>query len=466
MIAGRTLAFFLLAASGCSGGGAPSAPNANQELGTPDPNSGGDATTLDTTAQAYTNSLHGLSSEQDDAFSFGHSTFNKNWVTAPATTEGMDGLGPRFNARACSSCHSKDGRSAPFDSSGGLLGLLLRLSIPGVAANGGPNPDPVYGDQLRPHALLGVPVDGTPHVDYVEVPGSYGDGEAYSLQAPTYSITDWSYGDPGADLMISPRTGPAVIGLGLLEAVPEADILANVHPPDENGVHGMPNYVWDAVNQTTALGRFGWKANQPTTLQQSAGAFLGDIGITSSLFPQQNCSPEMTACNAAPNGDDPDYELTDDRWQSTGFYMRALLVPVRRSVDDPVVRQGELLFKNFGCSSCHLSTLHTGDADAAALAHQTIHPYTDLLLHDMGPDLADGRPDFQASGSQWRTPPLWGIGLLQTVNKHQFLLHDARARGFAEAILWHGGEGAKARENFRLADASDRDALLQFLESL
>ncbi len=201
-------------------------------------------------------------------------------------------------------------------------------------------------------------------------------------------------------------------------------------------------------------------------MQQSAGAFLGDIGITSALFPQQACSAAMAKCNSAPNGGDPSYELTDDRWHSVGFYMRALLVPARRSVDDPLVRQGEALFKSLGCAGCHLSTLHTGEADAAALAHQTIHPYTDLLLHDMGPDLADGRPDFQASGSQWRTPPLWGLGLLQTVNHHQFLLHDARARGFAEAILWHGGEGAKARENFRLADAGDRDALLKFLESL
>jgi len=463
MIARRTLPLLLLAVSGCSGGGVS---NSSQDLGPPDPNSGGEATTLDATAQAYTNSLHGLSSEQDDAFSFGHSTFNKNWVTAPATTNGMDGLGPRFNARACSSCHSKDGRSAPFDSSGGLLGMLLRLSVPGVAENGGPNPDPVYGDQLREHALLGVPIDGTPHVDYVEVPGSYGDGEAFSLQAPTYTISDWNYGDPGDGLMISARTGPALIGLGLLEAVPEAEILANVHAPDENGVSGTPNYVWDMRHESTVLGRFGWKANQPTTLQQSAGAFLGDIGITSSLFPLQNCAAVMSACNEAPNGDDPDYELTDERLHSTGFYMRALLVPARRNIDDPIVRQGERLFRDLGCASCHVTTLHTGDADAAALAHQTIHPYTDLLLHDMGPDLADGRPDFQASGRQWRTPPLWGIGLLQTVNKHQFLLHDARARGFAEAILWHGGEGAKARENFRLAAASDRDALLKFLESL
>jgi CxxC motif-containing protein (DUF1111 family) len=463
MIARRSLAVLLVAASGCSGG---AAPNLELELERPDPNSGGDATTLDQTSQAFTNSLRDLSPEQNDAFSYGHSTFNKNWVTAPATTEGMDGLGPRFNARACSSCHSKDGRSPPFDNSQGLLGLLFRLSIPGTAENGGPNPDPVYGDQLRPRAILGVPVDGIPHVAYVETPGSYGDGQPYTLQTPSYSITDWNYGAPAEELMISPRTGPALIGLGLLEAVPEAEILANVHPADDNGVHGVPNYVWDEVNRTTALGRFGWKANQPTTMQQSAGAFLGDIGITSSIFPRQACSPTMTQCSAAPNGDDPSYELTDDRWHSVGFYMRALLVPARRSADDPLVRQGEALFKSMGCAACHLPTLHTGEADAPALAHQTIHPYTDLLLHDMGPDLADGRPDFQASGSQWRTPPLWGLGLLQTVNHHQFLLHDARARGFAEAILWHGGEGAKARENFRLADVGQREALLKFLESL
>ena len=463
MIVRRALACLFLAASGCGGGGAP---KAEEPLGPPDPNSGGDATTLDKSSQAYTNSLHGLAPEQDDAFSFGHSTFNKNWVTAPASTSGMDGLGPRFNARACSSCHSKDGRSAPFDSSNGLLGLLFRLSVPGTAENGGPNPDPVYGDQLRPHALLGIPVDGTPHVDYAETPGSYGDGEPYSLQTPTYSVTGWNFGEPSSELMISPRTGPAVIGLGLLEAVPEAEILSNVHPADENGVHGVPNYVWDAESQTTLLGRFGWKANQPTTMQQSAGAFLGDIGITSSLFPGQACSPVMTQCNAATNGGDPDVELTEERWRSVGFYMRALLVPARRSVDDVLVRQGERAFTSFGCASCHRPTLHTGDADAKALAHQTIHPYTDLLLHDMGPELADGRPDFQATGSQWRTPPLWGIGLLQTVNHHQLLLHDARARGFAEAILWHGGEGAKARENFRLAEASQRQALLKFLESL
>jgi len=449
----------LLVACGCSGGTvAPSAA---------DPKSGGAATTLDATPGAYGNSVERLDDAQDGLFSFGHSTFSENWVTAPATTSSLDGLGPLFNAKSCSTCHSKDGRSAPFAANGALLGMLFRLSIPGVSERGGPMPDPVYGDQLRPYGILGVPGDGTPHVHYEEISGAYGDGSPYSLQVPSYSIDGWNYGVPADGLMISPRVGPAVIGLGLLEAVPEEEILAHVTEPDADGVHGVPNKVWDAASQSKVIGRFGWKANQPTTLQQTAGAFVGDMGITSSLFPSGTCSPTMKACNEAPPGGDPDVELTDDRWQSVGFYMKSLAVPARRAVTDPVALHGEALFSSFGCSSCHLPTLHTGPmAASASLANQTIHPYTDLLLHDMGPDLADGRPDYDASGSQWRTSPLWGLGLLQTVNHHTFLLHDGRARGFAEAILWHGGEAATARERFRLADAADRDALVKFLESL
>ena len=451
----------VLAATGC-GGGAPG----SDALPAADPKSGGAATTLDDTSLAYGNSVGALSEEQAGQFSLGHSVFSRAWVTAPATTDNLDGLGPLFNARACASCHSKDGRSAPFNSAGALLGMLLRLSIPGTADNGGPNPDPVYGDQLRPFGILGVPGDGTPHVTYEEVPGTYGDGSPFSLQKPSYSIDGWNYGEPSEGLMLSPRTGPSVFGLGLLEAVPEEEILAHVLPPDADGVHGVPNYVWDAEQRATVLGRIGWKANQPSTRQQTAGAFAGDIGITSALFRHGTCSPTMTACNAAVSGDDPDFELSDQSWDAVGFYMRSLAVPARRALADQVALRGERLFETFGCAACHLTTLHTGDADVKTLAHQTIHPYTDLLLHDMGPDLADNRPDFQANGSQWRTSPLWGLGLLHKVNQHSFMLHDARARGFAEAILWHGGEGAKARENFRLAEASERDALLEFLESL
>ena len=452
----------IIAVVGCSGG----ASSEGDVLPPADPKSGGAATTLDDTSQAYGNSIRKLDDEQAGQFSLGHSVFSRAWVTAPATTDNLDGLGPLFNARACASCHSKDGRSAPFNNSGALLGMLFRLSVPGASEHGGPNPDPVYGDQLRPFGILGVPGDGTPRVSYEEQPGNYGDGSAFSLQKPSYSIEDWNYGEPSDELMISARTGPSVIGLGLLEAVPEEEILDNVHPADADGVVGMANYVWDADKQETVLGRFGWKANQPSTKQQTAGAFVGDIGITSSLFRKGTCTATMTACNDALSGADPDFELSDQSWHAVSFYMRSLAVPARRDVDDQVALQGERLFTTFGCASCHRTTLHTGAADADALANQTIHPYTDLLLHDMGPELADGRPDYLASGSHWRTPPLWGLGLLQKVNQHSFLLHDARARGFAEAILWHGGEGARARENFRLASADERNALLKFLESL
>jgi len=463
MIGSKGLLFCsVVALTACSSSGAAS----ESSLPPADPKSGGAATTLDDTSQSYGNSIGRLSDEQAGQFSLGHSVFSRTWVTAPATTDNLDGLGPLFNARACATCHSKDGRSAPFNASGALLGMLFRLSIPGIADSGGPNPDPVYGDQLRPFGILGVPGDGTPHVTYEELPGSYGDGTGFSLQKPSYSIDGWNYGEPSEGLMISARTGPSVIGLGLLEAVPDDEILANVHAPDADGVQGVPNYGWDADQQATVLGRFGWKANQPSTLQQTAGAFAGDIGITSSMFRSGTCTATMTACNAATSGADPDFELSDQSWRSVGFYMRSLAVPARRAVDDQLALRGELLFTKFGCASCHRTTLHTGPADVDALANQTIHPYTDLLLHDMGPELADDRPDYRATGSQWRTPPLWGIGLLQKVNQHTFMLHDARARGFAEAILWHGGEGARARESFRLAPAIERDALLTFLESL
>jgi CxxC motif-containing protein (DUF1111 family) len=267
-------------------------------------------------------------------------------------------------------------------------------------------------------------------------------------------------------VQVSPRVAPFMIGLGLLGAVPEETVLAAADPDDADGdgISGRPNTVWDRRAQSEALGRFGWKANQPSVEQQNSGAFLGDIGITSDLFPEQNCTSVEPDCVAAPNGGDP--EVDQDKIDSVTFYASLLAVPARRDFDDPTVLAGEQLFHDIGCVACHRSTLVTGDADIPALSAQTIHPYTDLLLHDMGPDLADERPDYQADGREWRTAPLWGIGLIDNVNRHDFLLHDGRARGFAEAILWHGGEGEAARERFRTLSEEDRAALLRFLESL
>ena len=270
-----------------------------------------------------------------------------------------------------------------------------------------------------------------------------------------------------AQVQVSPRIAPAVIGMGLLEAIPEASILALSDPDDVDGdgISGRPNYVWDVRKEEAVLGRFGWKANQPTLEQQSAGAFLGDIGITSSLFPEENCPSKQESCQEALNGGQP--EVTDRRLGRVTVYVQTLAVPAMRNPDDEVVQQGARLFVQSQCSLCHAPMHVTGDTHTLApLRNQTIFPYTDLLLHDMGPGLADDRPDGEASGTEWRTPPLWGIGLVDTVNGHTMFLHDGRARNLEEAILWHGGEADESRQRFMGLTSEERDALLRFLESL
>jgi CxxC motif-containing protein (DUF1111 family) len=266
---------------------------------------------------------------------------------------------------------------------------------------------------------------------------------------------------------MSPRVGPAMIGLGLLEALDEATVvaLADEDDADGDGISGRPNHVWDEKRQQPMLGRFGWKANQPTIEQQTAGAFLGDIGITSPMFPTPNCPPAQTACATATSGGDP--EIDQNKIDQVVYYSLLLAVPARRKVKDREVLKGKGLFAEAGCLDCHATKLVTGQlAGFPEVSGQTIHPYTDLLLHDMGEGLADHRPDFLATGTEWRTPPLWGIGLVHVVNGHTFFLHDGRARDLNEAILWHGGEAERAREAYRTMRRDDRAALLRFLESL
>lgn len=453
----------VIAACGDDEGDAPltPAPDPGEEL------SGGDTTVFDESREAFARPARNLDSEGRETFALGDHFFNRSWVTAPASAEGNDGLGPLYSATNCSACHFKDGRGAPPVEGDDFKGLLLRLSIPGVADDGGPLGDPVYGGQLNHLAILGVDPEGAPRVTYEEIPGSYGDGEAYSLRKPTYTIESPAYGPLPEDLMIGPRIAPPMIGLGLLEALPEETILALADPDDTDGdgISGRPNHVFDVVKGEKALGRFGWKANQPSVLQQNAGAFLGDIGITTSLFPAQSCTDAQLGCIEAPTGGDP--ELDESKLTTITFYARTLAVPARRNVDDPTVLRGRDAFREAGCGSCHAYAMKTGDAPGhPELSGQIIWPYSDLLLHDMGDELGDGRPDFEASGNEWRTAPLWGIGLVESVNKHDFFLHDGRARGFAEAILWHGGEGEASREAFRQMPKADRDALIIFLESL
>ncbi|HEX4981904.1 MAG TPA: di-heme oxidoredictase family protein, partial [Ilumatobacteraceae bacterium] len=254
-------------------------------------------------------------------------------------------------------------------------------------------------------------------------------------------------------------------GVGLLEALPDDTLLALADPDDADGdgISGRVNRVLDPSG-ALVIGRFGWKANVATVEQQTAGAFHGDIGITSRLQPDQDCTDAQPQCRAAIDGGEP--ELDDQKLERVTFYTRTLAVPARRDVDDADISAGARVFDELGCSSCHRPQLSTGDAEVGATANQTIHPYTDLLLHDMGPALADDRPDGEATGSEWRTAPLWGIGLIDDVNDHTRLLHDGRARDVEEAILWHGGEAAAAQGRFRQLDAAARDQLLRFVDSL
>ena len=429
---------------------------------------GGDTTIVTTNRNSFALAAANLNSRERLTFEIGDSFFTQNWVTAPASTEARDGLGPTFNAQSCSSCHTLDGRAEPpADNDDPERGLLFRFSIPGVdPVTGGPLPDPTYGGQLQDRAILKVPPEGRFLINYREIPGEYEDGAPYTLLAPEYSFADLAFGPTHPNLLISPRIAPAVFGGGLLEAIPDADILALADPDDADGdgISGRANMVWSVRDRATELGRFGWKANVPTLEQQIAGAFHGDIGITSPLFESENCPETQTDCQKALNGGVP--EIPPARLAKVVFYNQTLAVPAMRDVDDPQVRQGAGLFLEAGCAACHTPSHTTGEHPVPAVSGQVIFPYTDMLLHDMGDGLADGRPDFLAGGSEWRTPPLWGIGLIENVNNHTRLLHDGRARNVAEAILWHDGEGLAAREEFRKMSREEREALLRFLESL
>lgn len=412
---------------------------------------------------AFSFQLSGLDAQQKLDFFVGNSFFNQNWVEAPSSTTARDGLGPMFNARSCASCHFRDGRGQPLANNG----LLFRLSVPGTAINGEPPGDISYGGQLSDNAIQGVPREGGFSILYTEQSFTFRDGETYSLRKPAYSFTNLNYGPMNSSILFSPRVGQQMIGLGLVEAINANDILARADAGDANGdgISGRANYVYDAVSKSQQLGRFGWKANVAGLPHQTAAAFLGDMGITTWLFQEQNCSSVQNDCQNAINGGTPELDSTD--LDKVVLYVRTLGVPVRRNVKDGAVLRGKMIFSTLGCVNCHSPSYTTGNSSpVAALNGVSIRPYSDFLLHDMGEELSDNRPDFMASGREWRTQPLWGLGLIRTVNGHSFLLHDGRARNITEAIMWHGGEAESARNKFSSLTVTQRAALLSFLESL
>ncbi len=437
--------------------------------------SGGATTVLDKSSNAFSLPANNLSILRRDNFFIGNAFFRQPWVIAPSSTSARDGLGPLFNSNSCQGCHVKDGKGhPPLTREDSFLSTLVRVSIPAETAEQkallitiGVVPEPNYGDQIQPNSITGLKGEATPSFDYEEVAGQFKDGETYALLKPKLKLEQLNYGALHPQAQLSARVAPVMIGMGLLEAIPEADLQALADPDDKNadGISGRSNQVWDVKAQKTVLGRFGWKSNQPTVAQQCAGAFHGDIGISSPLFSSTPCTPTQADCLKAPDGGQP--EINQELMDMVTFYASLLAVPARREMNDPEVLKGERLFKQANCSACHIPELKTGvKPDFPELENQKIQPFTDLLLHDMGKGLADQRPDFLATGSEWRTAPLWGIGLIETVNGHTRFLHDGRARNLMEAILWHGGEAERSRENVLNMSKEERAALLRFLNSL
>jgi len=421
--------------------------------------------------------------EQEATFKLGNALFRKLWVSSPSSTQASDGLGPLFNARACQSCHLKDGRGHPPESNPDATSMFLRLAR--SASNDEERallaihatatlPDPVYGGQLQDLAVPGLAGEGRMRITYEEMPVTLADGTALSLRKPSYFVENLAYGPLDPTTTLSPRVTPAMIGLGLVEQIHPADILAHADPDDadHDGISGRVALTRDPLSGDLMLGRFGWKAQTGSIRQQSAEAFAGDIGISTPEVPKDfgDCTMAEAKCLRMPTGVQERLgavEAPPPVLDLVTFYSQNLAVPARRDIGKQQVLAGKKLFYDAGCIACHVPKFVTRrNAPDRAQAFQLIWPYSDFLLHDMGDGLADGQAVGEASGSEWRTPPLWGIGLTRRVSGHTFFLHDGRARNLTEAILWHGGEAQASRDRFAAYDVAERNALIAFLESL
>lgn len=442
--------------------------------------SGGDLTHFHSKEMAFEQEAPNLSWGLSAAFDRGDGVFERAFTPSIASNwrNDADGLGPVFNHVSCESCHQADGRAQPPASEDEMIeGGFVRVSIPGTGPYGEPLSPPGYGAQISDRAIAGVKPEAKVRVRWHEQLGQFPDGELYSLRQPEFLISDLAYGPLPDNATYEMRMAPPVFGLGLLEAIPEATILAWADPDDKDGdgISGRPNYVWDLERGGKIMGRFSWKANAFDIRQQSAIAAYHDMGINNELFfyrhdeqnqrhkARQNCEPEQQDCLQAL--DSYELELRPDQLRDITTYLQLLGVVYRRNMDQPKVQEGEQLFHAAGCASCHKSEVMTGEHEISRLENQLIRPYSDLLLHDMGPGLS-GRRDFDATQQEWRTAPLWGIGVTQTVNGHTQFLHDGRARNIQEAILWHGGEAEAAKQAYMNLPKPKRDAMLEFINNL
>lgn len=390
------------------------------------------------TTQSFSQPNRKLNSYEEKKHNLGDMVFEASFIKAGNSVR--SGLGPIYNNVGCVKCHPNDGR-APFpENLIGLSGLFLRVSV-GNDVYSGPVLVPGFGKQIQNQAVQGFSPEARFAVEFETVEEIFPDGTIVELRKPILRLED-TYISLPSGVMVSPRIGSPMIGLGLLEAISESDILANVGKYQEDGISGKPNYVWDAVNHKMSLGRFGWKANTATVYEQTAAAFVNDMGITNDLFQTEPALGQSHGNDGLK--DDP--ELSKADLEHTVFYARTLAVPAPRGLGKEIVQRGAKVFEEIDCAKCHIPKFKTGPSDVAALAYQVIYPYTDLLLHDMGEGLADHRPDYAADGTEWKTPPLWGLGYTEVVGQHTNFLHDGRARNIEEAILWHGGASEKSKE--------------------
>jgi CxxC motif-containing protein (DUF1111 family) len=414
---------------------------------------------------AFSQPISHMSYEEEDSFILGKSFFTIPWVEAPSATTARDGIGPLFSANTCKTCHPNNGAGLALDKNGEMSrSLLLRLSQrtsehQELLTKNGFEPDSTYGAQLSRNGNHNVPFEGIPTVTYEEINGTYLDGVKFSLRKPSYGIKNLNYGALDKETVIAPRIGSALIGLGLLARISDKDLLAyeDVNDSNHDGISGKANYAYSPETNSTVMGRFTWKASATSVKHQSAGAAHNDMGLSNPLFPLHNCSSKQEACLKEAKKGNHQFDLPAKRLDAIAFYLSNLAIPKPREIGKH--KKGKKLFSSLNCIKCHVSNHTTSDGIK-------IQPYSDLLLHDMGDSLADGRSEFLATGTEWRTAPLWGMGLYKKVSGEANFLHDGRARSVEEAILWHGGEAQKSKEAFMQLSVKQRERLLLFLETI
>lgn len=423
--------------------------------------SGGTQTIFSEGGSAFSTAFPSLSGTRMAEHEFGDTHFESTFIAAPAPL--FQGLGTIYNSNACVNCHIGDGRGKPILNNEALTSMLFRVSVTGTGAHGSPLGAPGFGGQLQDKAVFGQLPEAGVTVLWDEHTVYFNDHDSVILRKPTWNFIN-TYLPIPAGWMYSARMAPPVHGLGLLEQIDEHSLLAfaDVNDANGDGISGKPNYVWDEKRQQMMIGRFGWKCEAPTLDQQVAGAYNEDMGVTSYILRRESSYGQLQF-----DGSDDEPEVADSVINAVIFYVRTLAVPARRKVNDPVIKRGKEIFMAANCNGCHKQTIYTKtDVSFPEASNQRIHPYTDLLLHDMGPELSDNRPAFDATGNEWRTPPLWGIGLTQLVNGHSFFLHDGRARNLMEAVMWHGGEATSSVNYIKGLNRTDRNALMEFLKSL